>query len=211
MQLLLLFLGKIETERPSDWILRKLGLAANLDVDAIDYEPPLALNVATWVFIIVSGIATSAFLDASLGDSTWSVSSGIGALFGAGLYEVGRPERLSVEEAKQLESQWQDFANFADNALLPTGRCHESEIFKSFRSRFGRYRTQEALQDTRIRDMVRNWNRDAERSRTGWYRNVSLKSAQQQQELAARLTKMPLTTPPPPQPGVVDETNSIFD
>jgi hypothetical protein len=177
-QLLLLFLGKVETDRPSDWILRRMGEAAKLDVDAIDYEAPLPLRIATFAFFAVSGVATSAFLDASLGDGTWAVSSGIGSLFGAGLYEVGRPERLSVDEAKILEAQWQDFKGFADDALIMKGRCHESEVFKAFRARFGRYRTQEALSDIRLRDMVRNWHRGAERSRSGWYKNISLRSAQ---------------------------------
>jgi hypothetical protein len=27
----------------------------------------------------------------------------------AGVYEVGRPRRVGVEEAQQLEAQWQDF------------------------------------------------------------------------------------------------------
>jgi len=177
-QLLLLFLGKVETDRPSDWILRRMGEAAKLDVDAIDYEAPLPLRIATIAFFAVSGVATSAFLDVSLGDGTWAVSSGIGSLFGAGLYEVGRPERLSVDEAKILESQWQDFKGFADDALIMKGRCHESEIFKAFRARFGRYRTQDSLNDIRLRDMVRNWHKGAERSRSGWYKNVSLRSAQ---------------------------------
>ena len=177
-QLLLLFLGKVETERPSDWILKRLGRASHLDVDAIDYEAPLSLRIATIAFFAMSGVGTSAFLDASLGDVTWAVSSGIGSLFGAGLYEVGRPDRLSVDEAKILESQWQDFKGFADVALIKKGRCHESEIFKAFRARFGRYRSQDALSDIRLRDMMRNWHRGAERSRSGWYKNVSLMSAQ---------------------------------
>jgi hypothetical protein len=31
LQLLLLFFGFIETERPSDWVLRRLGTAAGLE------------------------------------------------------------------------------------------------------------------------------------------------------------------------------------
>jgi hypothetical protein len=31
LQLLYLFLGKIDTERPSDWVLQKLGQAARLE------------------------------------------------------------------------------------------------------------------------------------------------------------------------------------
>ena len=194
-QLLLLFLGKIETERPSDWVLKVMGRAAKLDVNAIDYVAPLPLRIATIAFFCVSGVATAAALDAGLGDGTWAVSSGIGALFGAGLYEVGRPERLSVDEAQILEKQWQDFAGFANDALIPRGRCHESEIFKAFRARFGKYRTQDALSDVRLRDMVRNWNRSVERSNTGFYKNISLKSAQPtEQRPATAFLTTPITT-----------------
>ena len=49
------------------------------------------------------------FAGAGLGDATWSVSSGIGTCAAAGLYEVGRPDRLSGQEAETLEAQWQDF------------------------------------------------------------------------------------------------------
>lgn len=35
--------------------------------------------------------------------------AGIGSCFAAAIYEVGRPTRLSSDEAVELESQWQDF------------------------------------------------------------------------------------------------------
>ena len=38
-----------------------------------------------------------------------SVSTGIGACMAAGVYEVGRPARLSSAETVTLEAQWQDF------------------------------------------------------------------------------------------------------
>lgn len=103
--------------------------------------------------------------------------AGIGACVAASVYEVGRPDRLSVEEAQALEAQWQDFARFADGALARSGRCHETEVFRAFRRAYGRYRSEEALSDARLRDMVRNWWGGAERSRAGWYKNLSLKSA----------------------------------
>ena len=69
-----------------------------------------------------------------------SVSSGIGACLAAGVYEVGRPRRLSVTEARQLEGQWQDFAAFAGRRLQRGGRCHESEVYGAFRKEFAKYR-----------------------------------------------------------------------
>lgn len=46
------------------------------------------------------------------GMSDWkspAMIAGIGSCFAAAIYEVGRPARLSSNEATQLEKQWQDF------------------------------------------------------------------------------------------------------
>jgi hypothetical protein len=102
-------------------------------------------------------------------------AAGIGALVAAAVYEVGRPDRLSVDEAQALEAQWQDFAAFAEGSLARSGRCHESEVFRSFRARHARYRTEDAASDSLLRDMVRNWHGGAERSRAGWYKNLSVR------------------------------------
>ena len=40
--------------------------------------------------------------------------AGIGSCFAAAIYEVGRPARLSSDEAVELESQWQDFGEHTD-------------------------------------------------------------------------------------------------
>lgn len=76
VQLLLLFFGFIETERPSDWVLRRLGLAAGLDVDALDYRVPAALQAAAVAGFGAAGVAIAWALQALLGDATWSVSTG---------------------------------------------------------------------------------------------------------------------------------------
>ncbi len=43
------------------------------------------------------------------GDATWSVSTGLGACMAAGVYEVGRPRRVSAEEAADIDTRWRDF------------------------------------------------------------------------------------------------------
>lgn len=43
LQLLLLFLGRIETERPSDWIMRKLADALGMTVN-VQAQPPLVTS-----------------------------------------------------------------------------------------------------------------------------------------------------------------------
>lgn len=77
--------------------------------EAIDYVAPWWIVAAAAASCGAGGLAIAALLGNSLGDPTWSVSSGIGALFAGAIFEAGRPARLSVAEAQQLEAQWQDF------------------------------------------------------------------------------------------------------
>lgn len=178
VQLLLLFLGRIDTERPSDVVMRLGGkIIMGNDVDALGYEHPTVVRVAAISLAVFWGIVTAQLFEVLLGDATWSVSTGIGACFAAFVYEVGRPERLSRDDAIQLEAIWQDFSAFADDALSKSGRCHESEVIKEFRKRFGKYRTEDSVSDSRIRDMIRNWNPEVRRSRNGYYQNISVKSS----------------------------------
>lgn len=63
---------------------------------------------------------------------------------------------------------------FANTRLVRSGRCHESEVAAAFRQAYGKYRSREALPDTVLRDLVRNWHPDADRTPNGYYRNLSL-------------------------------------
>jgi len=115
-----------------------------------------------------------------LGDATWSVSTGLGSCLIAAIYEVGRPARLTVDEANVLQSQYQDFARFADERLQPKGNCHESEVFKAFRASDAKYRNEETFSDTNLRQFIRNWAKQyvyptAERTSSGYYKRISLK------------------------------------
>ncbi|KAK9815335.1 hypothetical protein WJX72_001923 [[Myrmecia] bisecta] len=175
LQLLLLFLGRIETDRPSDWVIRQLGVMAQQRVDDPDYRAPLSVRAAAIAVFALGGVLTSWAFAASLGDATWAVSTGIGACMFAGIYEVGRPQRFTPEEAQELDQQWQDFAGFANERLQRTGRCHESEVFKAFRREFAKYRTEEAVSEAILRDLVRNWHPEVDRTATGYYKNLSLR------------------------------------
>jgi len=166
LQLLLLFLGRIETTRPSDAVMRLGAQAMGEDTDALGWEPSAALRALAVAGCLVQGVVTALLFELTLGDATWSVSTGIGSLMAAFVYEVGRPKRLSKTEEIALEAVWQDFASFADASLTKSGRCHESEVFKEFRRRFGRYRDPESLGDPVIRDMIKNWSPNATRTST---------------------------------------------
>jgi uncharacterized membrane protein YgcG len=175
-QQLLLFLGKIETERPSDSVMDFLGRLTGKNLDAVDYEPSIALKATTIIFFIASGCLVSFGLEATLGDASWAVSTGIGSAIVAGVYEAGRPDRLSPAQLQVLELQWQDFKPWADTNLRKKSgrRCHESEVFKSFRNGNPKYRSEEVLNDDYMRDMIRNWYPEVERTRSGYLKNVGI-------------------------------------
>jgi hypothetical protein len=169
LQVLLLFFGFFERERPSDWLLQLMGRAAGLRcgacllgacvvpagaqhhsrrpllsqqpqrpqllprfrssscgplppapprVEEVDYEAPAYLRAAALALVVVGGVGTAALLELGLGDATWSVSSGIGMCLAAGVYELGRPERLSRDKAVELEGQWQVFGGWRALGLL---------------------------------------------------------------------------------------------
>lgn len=176
LQLLLLFLGRIETTRPSDAIMKLGGQVLGRDTEALGYEPSAGLKAAAVLACVVQGIVTSLLFELALEDATWSVSTGIGSVFAAFVYEVGRPKRLSSSQEIELEAVWLDFASFADAALVKSGRCHETDVFREFRRRFGKYRTEDRLSDAVIRDMIKNWNPRVQRSRNGYYANLSVGS-----------------------------------
>ncbi|KAL4856150.1 hypothetical protein ACK3TF_003300 [Chlorella vulgaris] len=176
LQLLLLFFGAIETERPSDWLMQQLGRAAGLDVDAIDYKVPVLVRLAAVATFAASGVAIAASSSALLGDEIWAVSTGLGTCMAAGMFEVGRPKRMSVEEAQEKEAQWQEFAKFANVRLERRGRCHETEIVRALQRDLPKYREggSAALDSSTLRKLVRNWAPEAERSSNGYYKNIQL-------------------------------------
>lgn len=175
-QQLLLFLGKIETERPSDWVMNFLARLTGKNIDALDYEPSISLRATTILFFIASGCLLSFGLEATLGDASWAVSTGIGSAIVAGVYEAGRPERLSSAQLQVLELQWRDFKRWADSNLRKNSskRCHESEVFKLFRKANPKYRSEEVLNDDYLRDMIRNWYPDVERTKSGYLKNITI-------------------------------------
>ena len=121
LQLLLLFFGKIETERPSDELMYLLGRAAGLPINEASYTVPAWIHLTSYLVFALSGLGISLGLSYSLGDSTWALSTGIGSLLAAGMYEIGRPERMSTKEAVTLEAQYVEFVTFADDRLQVRG------------------------------------------------------------------------------------------
>ena len=83
-------------------MLRVFGQGAGLDVDSVDFAYPPAVKAAVAGVFLLCGCSVAALLQWAFGEATWSVSTGLGSCIAAAVYELGRPARLSVEEAQAL-------------------------------------------------------------------------------------------------------------
>ena len=201
LQILLVFLGRTDTERPSDWMLRKLsGSAVNGEgTDTEDNqdstntpsirtfeEASAVAKTLTLVFFALCGCAVVAGFDAAFaGEDTWGLSAGIGFTMLSFVAELGSPKRYSTEELDVLEGQYKDFLNFAEQSLERKGRCHSSEVSRAFRRKFGgKYLLEnerksstspDALSEKDLYNMILNWHPNAERTSNGFFKNLSLK------------------------------------
>jgi len=167
VSVIMLFLGRTDSERPSDWLLRKVTGTAQME----DASFGAKVGVAAW--FLVAGVAASALGDAALGDSTWQISSGLGFLTIAGVSELGRPKRVDEATLAKLTAQYDDFCEFADRRLSRSGRVHQMEISKAFRAAYPQH-DESVLDESEFRSLVANWAPGAERSPRGYYKNLSL-------------------------------------
>ncbi len=108
-------------------VLRLLGKAANQPVDAVDYAAPGTIRAATALVFLLAGLSVAAALNLGLGDATWAVSSGLGACLASAVYELGRPQRLSVEEGMALEEAYRTFGAHTHGWPLLPQPPHASE------------------------------------------------------------------------------------
>ena len=67
-------------------------------------------------------------------------------------------------------------AKFADQRLRRSGRCHESEVRDALQKADRRLRGPNSLSESALRDMIRNWHPAADRTATGYYKNMSLRA-----------------------------------
>ena len=67
-------------------------------------------------------------------------------------------------------------AQFAEERLRQSGRCHESEIRDALAKSDRGFRGPNSLSDSTLRDMIRNWHPAVDRTATGYYKNLSLRA-----------------------------------
>lgn len=81
----------------TDWTLTRMPYCCGVlwcSVGQVDYAAPAWVKGAAAAACVCGGLSIAALLGFSLGDPTWSISSGIGALFAAAVFEVRAPTQL---------------------------------------------------------------------------------------------------------------------
>ena len=171
LQILLVFLGRTDTERPSDWMLRKLAPGSPATFEDASAQS----KAATLAFFTVCGCGIVAGFDwLFAGEETWGLSAGLGFTMLSFVAELGSPQRYTRSELDVLEAQYEDFVCFADDSLQRRGRCHSTEVSRAFRRKFPAYGDENVLSDKDLRNMILNWHPNAERTSSGYYKNLSL-------------------------------------
>jgi hypothetical protein len=172
LQILLVFLGRTDTERPSDWLLRVF----DGDERVKTFEDASgARKAAIIAFFAACGLGAVATFDwAFAGEETWGLSAGVGFAMLSLVAELGSPERYTSEELDALEARYADFCAFADESLRRGGRCHSTEIERAFR-RSGAGRGAGEVSEKELYAMILNWHPDCARTANGYFKNLSLK------------------------------------
>ena len=172
LQILLVFLGRTDTERPSDWLLRVF----DGDERVKTFEDASgARRAAIVAFFAACGLgAVAAFDWAFAGEETWGLSAGVGFAMLSLVAELGSPERYTSEELDALEARYADFCAFADESLRRGGRCHSTEIERAFK-RSGAGRGAGEVSEKELYAMILNWHPDCARTANGYFKNLSLK------------------------------------
>ena len=182
LQILLVFVGRTDTERPSDWMLRKLAPGSPTTFEDAD----VASKAATLAFFTLCGCGMVAVFDTLFsGEETWGLSFGLGFTMLSFVAELGSPQRYTRSELEVLEAKYADFVSFADESLQRRGRCHSTEVSRAFRRKFPKYYYRDgdgggsdeslaALSDKDLHNMILNWHPNAERTSSGYYKNLSL-------------------------------------
>jgi len=108
------------------------------------------------------------------------------ALINAGFFEIGRiasgEKGMTADENDRAVQLDDEFDEFASKRLRQGGNCHRSDIVKSFRRYYAKYRAESEeypLTDREIEQLVRSWNaqknpKKAEMSSSGFYYGIQI-------------------------------------
>lgn len=139
------------------------------------------------MFLIMGTVTQYSLLQLSGGDSTVCGQLAGVALINAGFFEIGRiasgEKGITRDENDRAVQLKEEFEEFAEKRLKPGGNCHRSDIVKSFRRYFAKYRQADSeqypLTDLEIEKLLRSWNKQrnqgkAEMSSSGFYYGIQI-------------------------------------
>lgn len=131
--------------------------------------PPALLAVLGFIFTVIGFLTDKAILFSSGGDADISLQLAGVSLIGGASLELGRiasgEKRVTREDFERTTLHRQEFQEFASKKLIPGGNCHRSEVIRSFRRYFAKYRDPETeVPEYQISDM------EIERLTKEWYR-----------------------------------------
>lgn len=165
-----LFIARATRQESEPWAL---------DVqDGFSYELPLPILVLMGVTFVLTGLVIERVLLLALDDSVMFVFSLAGSLaIAAAFFELIRPPLESRADYEQRQLEYSEFEQFASAQLerTPGASCHETDIVRSFRTFYPKYRAASGkISDTDIEGMMRRWGK-FERSPAGYYKGIALK------------------------------------
>jgi len=172
--------------RPSRYIglaaARALGRSeeqwARDAADGFSYDAPFDMQIIVALILFISGLLTDRLLLLALdGSGTFVLSLSGSLVIAAAFFELIRPQLQSRQDFEFKEAQYAEFESFAEAELdfSPSASCHESDIVRSFRLFYPKYRASSSLiKDEDIERMMRKWGR-FERTPAGYYKGIELK------------------------------------
>ncbi len=149
---------------------------------------PAAFSILMGIVFLFLGVVTDRILlFATEGDSNVILQLAGVSLIGGGSLELGRiasGEKMRTrEELERDDNLAREFQEFTEKKLIygKGGSVHRSEVIKSFRRYYGKYRVdneQYPLNDLEIEQLLRGWNRQTRNRETmsasGFLKNVKI-------------------------------------
>ena len=149
---------------------------------------PAAFSILMGIVFLFLGVVTDRILlFATEGDSNVILQLAGVSLIGGGSLELGRiasGEKMRTREELERDNNLaREFQEFTEKKLIygQGGSVHRSEVIKSFRRYYGKYRVdneQYPLNDLEIEQLLRGWNRQTGNRETmsasGFLKNVKI-------------------------------------
>jgi len=148
-----------QQQQPPQWLKdRNEGLFSPL--------PITFLLLIGSVFAVLGVLANISVLFLSGDDNiTASLQLASVSLIGGGALELGRiatGEKQTTRNEQERETLLQqEFATFAEKRLIEGSNCHKSDVIKSFRRYYAKYRVEDlnVLSNLEVERIARQWNR----------------------------------------------------